>query len=138
MGHDDSALTTRQFSDRTGISVSAIARLIRQGKLEGYKEAGKWMIPETQLRSPVIKGRADDPTPAAESHPQVEPAPAAGDQNESYYSVVEFSRMTYLTEFGVRDWLKKGKLQGRRETDGSWKVCASNLDLAGLKHLLRK
>jgi predicted site-specific integrase-resolvase len=126
MDENGSALTTKEFSDKTGLSVNTIGKLIRQGKLEGHKRAGKWMVPETQLQSPVVKGLSDDP------------AERVSDKNQSYYSVVEFSQMTYLTEFGVLDWLKKGKLHGRREPGGSWKVSASNLELAGLKHLLRK
>lgn len=128
MGEEGSALTTRQYSDRTGLSLSAISKLIRQGKLEGYKRAGKWLIPANQLQSP---------SPAA-SLPQTEPAQPITAPNESDYSVIEFSRMTYLTEFGVMEWLKKGKLNGRRQADGCWRVNASNLGLPGLKHLLRK
>jgi len=138
MGDEGSALTTRQFSDRTGLSLSAIGKLIRQGKLEGYKRAGKWMIPANQLESAVIKGISDEPASSAASLPQTGPARPITAPNESDYSVIEFSQMTYLTEFGVMEWLKKGKLNGYRQADGSWRVNASNLDLPGLKHLLRK
>ncbi len=53
------------------------------------------------------------------------------------YSVAEFSAMTYLTDFGVLDWLKKGRLKGIRNEDGEWRVDAVSLELPNLKRLLR-
>ena len=45
--------------------------------------------------------------------------------------------MTYLTEFGVRDWLKKGLLKGTRSEDGEWYVDAASLENPNIKRLLR-
>jgi hypothetical protein len=46
--------------------------------------------------------------------------------------------MTYLTEKGVRQWLKTGRLSGRAGADGKVRVDAANLDRPELQHLIRK
>jgi hypothetical protein len=56
---------------------------------------------------------------------------------EKAYSVSEFSAMTYLTDFGVTDWLRKGRLHGVKDKTGAWQVDASNLELPIIKRLLR-
>jgi hypothetical protein len=53
------------------------------------------------------------------------------------FSVVEFSKMTYLTEKGVNDWLKQGKLNGGQDGKGNWLVDAASLQLPFMKKLIR-
>ncbi|MDZ7581106.1 MAG: hypothetical protein U5R30_10890 [Deltaproteobacteria bacterium] len=48
-----------------------------------------------------------------------------------------FSALTYLTEFGVLEFLKKGLLQGVRDEKGNWRLSVDNLQLSGLRHLIR-
>ena len=51
--------------------------------------------------------------------------------------MAEFSELTYLTETGVLQWLKRGRLKGRRSEDGRWEVDADNLETADVRRLLR-
>jgi hypothetical protein len=53
------------------------------------------------------------------------------------YSVIEFSKLTYLTEYGVLEFLKKGLLQGVRDKKGQWRLGAENLQNPGMRNLLR-
>ena len=53
------------------------------------------------------------------------------------YTVAEFADMTYLTEFGVKQWLKQGRLTGQQATGGEWTIDAANLELPGVKRLVR-
>jgi hypothetical protein len=125
MGSDKKLLTTREYSERTGIPVSEVARRLRQGRLEGRKRSGRWWIPVSALdeapSASAARGRNDAPAPAA---PRT-------------LSVAEFSELTYLTETGVLQWLKRGRLKGRRSEDGRWEVDADNLETADVRRLLR-
>ncbi len=53
------------------------------------------------------------------------------------YSVEDFSKMTYLTEYGVTNWLKKGWLIGKQKNTGEWRVRASSLELSRMRKLIR-
>ena len=53
------------------------------------------------------------------------------------YSVDEFSKMTFLTPFGVKEWLRKGILRGSQTSSGDWRVDGSSLNLDPVKRLLR-
>ena len=53
------------------------------------------------------------------------------------FSVAEFSEMTYLTQKGVNDWLKQGKLNGEKDEKGNWLVDAESLQLPFMKKLIR-
>ena len=72
-----------------------------------------------------------DPAEAAPRGPADSPAAGRG------YSVSEFSDMTYLTPFGVTEWLKKGILSGSQDEDGNWSVDAANLESDRIKRLRR-
>jgi hypothetical protein len=45
--------------------------------------------------------------------------------------------MTFLTPFGVTDWLQRGRLTGHRDDDGKWRVDARNLESGRMRRLLR-
>jgi hypothetical protein len=53
------------------------------------------------------------------------------------YTVAEFAAMTYLTELGVTEWLRLGRLSGRQAAGGEWQVDAANLEVADVKRLVR-
>ena len=151
--------TTSEFSKLSGISVSTLNKWIRDKKIKGEKQSGKWMIGEDQLKSKAVrdfagarpasraagaKKKSAKPAkklvavakkPLKSSTPGKTPKkPPAGAKT---YSVDEFSAMTYLTDFGVRQFLKRGRLKGEIDAGGTWKVYAENLLDPLIKHLVR-
>jgi hypothetical protein len=166
MGTPPRTMTTGEFSKRTGLAPVEVANLIRDGKLKARKEGGKWAIPESQLSSKWVKAkpkpaggracstaRAHTPKPrakapvakAAAPRPQAPPAPAAAptpalpaEPTEATYSIAEFSTMTYLTEKGVAEWLKIGRLKGVQAESGEWRVLGRNLQVPDIQRLVRK
>lgn len=77
------------------------------------------------------------PQADAEPEPAVASAPVPPSA-ERTYSVEEFAAMTYLTETGVAEWLKRGRLQGRQADGGKWIVFESNLQVPDISRLVRK
>jgi hypothetical protein len=64
--------------------------------------------------------------------------PAKGTASDAKaYSLAEFVNMTYLTENGVKAWLKQGRLSGRQNKTGEWMIDAANLDAPHVKRLVR-
>jgi hypothetical protein len=132
MGKSAKLLTSSEFAARCGMTPDAVARMLREGRLRGSKRAGKWMIPESELPAEAPR----PPTPASGSAPPPQ-AVAANAAAGRTYTVAEFSAMTYLTETGVRQWLKCGRLIGRIGEDGEWQLEATNLALPDIRRLLR-
>jgi len=131
MGPKDTLLTTKEFASRSGLAVTQVTKLLREKKLAGEKQAGKWVIPESALPSPG----GTSPTPQRNTKPPAKSAQTS--RSSSAYSVSEFSAMTYLTEAGVARWLKQGRLQGTQSPGGEWQVDAASLELPCIKNLLR-
>ena len=127
MPNQPTYMTTSEFSSASGKSVKTITKWLREGKLKGIKKGGKWSIPAGQLdvfglgAAPSAKSASASPSP-----------------DKTTLSVAQFSAKTYLTPFGVTEWLKKGLLCGHRDADGNWQVDAANLDLDRMKKLLRE
>jgi len=148
MAKKSSALSTREFSEKTGISASTVSRLVREGKIKGVKESGKWLIDRDELNAEAVRslskttrilevsgadGRVPrDPTPL-EKKGKKHPSKPAG----RTYSVAEFSELTYLTEKGVEEFLTSGRLQGARDDKGNWRVGHENLQNSYIRHLIR-
>jgi hypothetical protein len=136
-----SKLTTREFAERTGLSVSTVSQYLRDGKIEGKKESGRWMIPEDQITrletgdsgasSPPGEEKTEKPAPAPE------PKSAASGAGKKSYSVEEFSRLTFLTPEGVVKYLKEGILRGDAGEDGQWRVAGDSLENTRIQHLIR-
>jgi excisionase family DNA binding protein len=162
MAQDASSLSTREFSKLTGIAVSTVNRLLREGQIKGVKTAGKWKIAKSEvtgkaiqaIQKPSRKGTVPDKIDRMASKKDkakgkgVRKASfsAATDTKASFgtsadgprtYSVTEFSGLTYLTEFGVLEYLKKGRLQGVKDEKGQWRLGADNLQNPGMRHLIR-
>jgi hypothetical protein len=159
MGSPPKTMTTGEFSERTGLAPVEVANLIRDGKLKARKEGGKWAIPESQLSSKWVKAkpkpvagrarstakthaakpRAKAPAATAPPAPAAAPTPASpAEPAEATYSIVEFSTMTYLTEKGVAEWLKIGRLKGVQAESGEWRVLGRNLQVPDVARLVRK
>jgi excisionase family DNA binding protein len=87
--------------------------------------------PAPSPASKVPAAPVPPPEPAVATRPENPPA-------EKTYSVSEFAAMTYLTENGVSEWLRIGKLKGVKTESGEWRVQASNLQAASISRLVRK
>lgn len=118
----DQMITTSEFSTLTGIPARKVAQWLRQGRLNGVKQAGKWMINRDQLDKASSSERTAGETSIAST---------AG------YSISEFSAMTYLTAHGVSLWLKQGLLAASKDDAGEWRIDAANLESERIKRLLR-
>jgi excisionase family DNA binding protein len=129
MGASNQFLSSKEFAERSGLPVSKVTKLLRDGGLKGQKQGRRWIIPASEL------DRLQGASPPARPTATTTPAPAAR-PNKSY-SVAEFSAMTYLTEFGVLDWLRKGRLKGTQSANGEWRVDAASLDTPQIRNLLR-
>lgn len=134
MGASKQLLTSKEFADRSGLPVSRVTQFLRDGRIKGQKKAGKWVIPASELDA---AGAPD--APLAETPPPKTPASQAApvDRSGQTFSVPEFSAMTYLTEHGVRDWLKRGILKGARAEDGEGRIEAASLEIPHIKRLVR-
>jgi len=51
--------------------------------------------------------------------------------------LTDFVNMTYLTENGVKEWLKQGRLTGLQADSGEWMIEAANLEVPDIKRLMR-
>lgn len=154
MAKQDQFLTTREFASKIGISISTVSKLIREHKISAKKKSGKWMISPDQLKAKAVKelrvsGNKSAGRQAVKSAPkkaafrkpasaQKEAAATSKKTDGKTYTIAEFASLTYLTEFGVKEWLKKGRLTGQQAPDGKWKIEAANLEVPALKHLVRR
>jgi hypothetical protein len=107
--------------------------MLRKDKIRGEKRSGKWAIFESELQNKAILGKKGRGEALAGPDPifNAQAAPKA-------YDVQTFVQMTYLTEKGVRQWLKTGRLSGRTDANGNLLVDAANLNRTEFKHLVRK
>lgn len=161
-------MTTAEFARAAGIPAATVTRLIREGKLRARKEGKTWKIPVTQIDAPALRrlggpepgkrapGRkpaeqrrrpvtpptsaaapAATASPSAEAPEAVSPA-AAAPAAKSAYSISEFAAISYLTEQGIREWLRIGRLRGVCTPEGEWRVLEDNLAVPDIRRLLRK
>jgi DNA-binding Lrp family transcriptional regulator len=141
-------LSTREFSEMTGLPVSAVSRMVREGKIDGIKESGKWLIDPDGLKAKEVEAlsRKTNSQRTTQGAGQVPRAPKApGKEGAKHvpkpagktYSVSEFSDLTYLTEKGVEDFLKTGRLQGVKDDRGIWHLSHENLKNPSIRHLIR-
>jgi len=124
--------------------------MIPQRQLEAkvVREMGKPPKPPkaTNAKKPSKPAAAPPPAKAANPVPKapvpvLEPAAATRPKEpeaEKTYSVSEFAAMTYLTQKGVSEWLRIGKLQGISQENGELRVLASNLQVPDISRLVRK
>jgi excisionase family DNA binding protein len=135
MTKSDALLTTREFAQKAGVSAGTVSKWLRQGTINGEKTSGKWLISATELSK--IAQRPENPSSASKQAPQLHAgSPKAGAESTSY-SIQEFSDMTYLTPWGVQQWLKDGRLKKTVDAGGQLRVDGSNLDNPDIKRLLR-
>lgn len=132
MGSKETLLTTKEFASQSGLTVEQVTRMLREKQLQGHKQSGRWMIPAGQLQA----GKKAREQPAAK--PAAQPSASSPSAPAQVLSVADFSAKTYLTENGVIQWLKRGRLHGRQAAGGEWVVDAASLELPVMRHLLRR
>lgn len=102
----------------------------------------KARAPRRSAPSPSEPQVAASPRPAVVptvATPEPKAAPRHASQPaEKTYSIAEFATLTYLTEKGVCEWLKIGRLQGIKTENGDWRVLESNLKVSDISRLVRK
>jgi len=152
MDKDNQVLTTREFASRAGLQASKVSKLIREGKIEAEKKSGKWLIHPNQLKVKAVQGsdKSGKPTPkkkavkatrkkaATSETKSVSAAKGIEKSAGRAYTVSEFVEMTYLTELGVGQWLKQGRLTGQQNEKGDWLIDAANLQVPDVKRLVRE
>jgi len=131
MTENEPTLTTAEYSKKTGLATSTVAKMLREGKLRGEKRGGKWAIFASELEKDSVESRQPD------VKAPLSPTPDTPPSSVKTYDIDTFCRLTYLTENGVRQWLKSGRLTGSIDSGGNMKVDASNLERADFKHLVR-
>lgn len=150
MTRKKSMMTTSAFAKISGIPAAKISEMIRAGKIKAKKVSGRWQIDKSQLKAKAVAQygqprRAAKKTTAAAAAPEAKMSATPSSKMQkadapatrSAYSVTEFAAMTYLTEKGVMDWLKSGRLKGRMGPNGQWSVDADNLQAADISRLVR-
>jgi hypothetical protein len=148
MTKQDQFLTTGEFASKAGLTTSSVTKLIRDGKIKAEKKSGKWMISPDQLDSKAVQGSKKPGKKTGKSAGKKtavnKPAPTQQDKPAKakttagkMYAVAEFAGMTYLTEFGVKEWLKQGRLTGQQAAGGEWQVDAANFEVPDVKRLVR-
>ena len=78
------------------------------------------------------------PAAAKKSAPPKKAKPAkAKTSTAKTIPLADFVSMTYLTENGVKEWLKQGRLIGLQADSGEWMIEAANLEVPDIKRLMR-
>ena len=136
MTKSDALLTTREFAQKAGVSAGTVSKWLRKGTINGEKNSGKWLIAAAELSK--LAQNPDNTSPTSEQPASLPHAgsPEAGAEGTSY-SIQEFSDMTYLTPWGVQQWLKEGRLKKIVDAEGQLRVDGFNLDNPDIKRLLR-
>jgi phage antirepressor YoqD-like protein len=88
-------------------------------------------VPVSPAPEPVPVVSAPKPALADQPVPEARPA-------EKTYTIAEFAAMTFLTEQGVAEWLRNGRIKGIQKETGEWRVLASNLLVPDISRLVRK
>ncbi|MBT8371730.1 MAG: helix-turn-helix domain-containing protein, partial [Deltaproteobacteria bacterium] len=123
-----------------------VSKLIREGKIKAEKKSGKWMISRSQLKANSVQefskitrppNKIKATTAAKNSAEPKKNKSTKGKPAAKSYSLSDFADMTYLTQNGVKEWLKQGRLIGQQNNAGEWRIEPANLDVPDVKRLVR-
>ena len=129
-------MTTSEFARKAGLKPAMVSKLIREGKIEAAKVSGRWRIEPDQLKMVAAQNPGQRaPVKMAKAAPKGKKKTGS---SSKALSVADFAAMTYLTEKGVVQWLKTGRLKGRMEPNGEYSVDAENLKRPDVSRLVRK
>ena len=133
-------LTTGEFASKAGITAAKVSKLIRDGKIKAEKKSGKWMISSSELEAVKGLSKKSKPSPkkkTPKSAPKKDKPAATKPSAAKTIPLADFVNMTYLTEAGVKDWLRQGRLKGLQNETGEWLIDAANLEVPDIKRLVR-
>ena len=133
---DRNLMSTRELSTLTGLSISKITNMLRSGKIKGEKKSGKWRIYKNDLRNQFPNLTPSNKSSEIRTQTMGENGPKPSASGASL-SISEFSKLTYLTNFGVLSFIKKGILKGFQDEHGDWRIKADALNSPNIKHLIR-
>ena len=135
MSKPQDLLSTQEFAKKAGVSAATVSKWLRNGTISGIKKGGKWAVAASELVK--VSSPGNPAPPAQKVATQPDPVPQEKKAKNKSFSIQEFSEMTYLTEFGVRQWLKEGRLDNTADKQGNVRVDAANLDKPDVKRLVR-
>ena len=104
--------------------------MISSSELEAVKGLSKKSKPSPKKKAP----KAAPKKAAAAKKPA---APKKDKPAAKTIPMADFVNMTYLTEAGVKDWLRQGRLKGLQNDSGEWLIDAANLEVPDIKRLVR-
>jgi hypothetical protein len=107
-------------------------KLAKKTQKKGTAKAKKVTAKSKKSAAPAKKTAA----PKKKAAPKKQAAPKSAKAAKSF-SIAAFADMTFLTENGVREWLKQGLLKGQQDAKGDWQIDASNLEVPNVKRLVR-
>lgn len=116
---------------KAGTSKPASTRKAPKAAAKPVRRASVPAVPASPEPEPERAEATIDSGPAARPEPEVR-LPG------KTYTIAEFAAMTYLTEKGVAEWLKAGRIKGIQKEGGEWQVLESNLQVPDISRLLRK
>jgi hypothetical protein len=114
------------MEDRTKMAKKEQKKPAKKTQKKGTAKAKKVTAKAKKTAAPAKKAAA----------PKKKAAPKSAKAVKSF-SVAAFAEMTYLTENGVKQWLKEGLLKGQQNAKGEWQIDASNLEVPNVKRLVR-
>ena len=110
----------------------------KKGKPAPKKKASKSVPEKAAAAKKSAPPKKAKPAAAKKSAPPKKAKPAkAKTSTAKTIPLADFVSMTYLTENGVKEWLKQGRLTGLQADSGEWMIEAANLEVPDIKRLMR-
>ena len=110
----------------------------KKGKPAPKKKASKSVPKKAAAAKKSAPPKKAKPAAAKKSAPPKKAKPAKAKTSAAKtISLADFVSMTYLTENGVKEWLKQGRLTGLQADSGEWMIEAANLEVPDIKRLMR-
>ena len=110
----------------------------KKGKPAPKKKASKSVPKKAAAAKKSAPPKKAKPAAAKKSAPLKKAKPAkAKTSTAKTIPLADFVSMTYLTENGVKEWLKQGRLTGLQADSGEWMIEAANLEVPDIKRLMR-
>ena len=112
----------------------------KKGKPAPKKKASKSVPKKAAAAKKSAPPKKAKPAAAKKLAPPKKAKPAKAKIKTSTAKTIplaDFVSMTYLTENGVKEWLKQGRLTGLQADSGEWMIEAANLEVPDIKRLMR-